>query len=39
MIKKFKIGGMHCASCAKIIEMELENFVNRIKVDSSKKYC
>lgn len=27
---------MHCASCAKIIEMELENFVNNIKVDVSK---
>ncbi len=36
MIKKFKITGMHCASCAKIIEMELENFVNSIKVDISK---
>ncbi len=27
---------MHCASCAKIIEMELKNFVNKIKVDTSK---
>jgi len=36
MIKTFKISGMHCVSCAKIIEMELENFVNSIKVDASK---
>jgi len=33
---KLKIKGMHCTSCAKIIEMELENYVNSIKVDYSK---
>lgn len=36
MKKILKIGGMHCESCAKIIEMELENFVNSIKVNVSK---
>ena len=36
MKKIFKIGGMHCESCAKIIEMELNDFVNSIKVNVSK---
>lgn len=26
MIKKFKISGMHCASCASIIDLDLEDF-------------
>lgn len=27
---------MHCESCAKIIEMELNDFVNSVKVNVSK---
>ncbi|MDP1729561.1 MAG: cation transporter [archaeon] len=34
MKKIFKISGMHCASCSKIIEMELEGKVNSSKIDS-----
>ncbi len=36
MTKKIKLNiqGMHCGSCAKMIEMELEEKVNKIKVDS-----
>ena len=34
MVKKiFKIGGMNCQSCAKLIEMELENRANKISVN------
>jgi len=34
MTKKiFLIEGMHCTSCAKLIETELQNKVNSIKVD------
>ena len=34
MKKIFKISGMHCASCSKIIEMELEGKVNSSNIDS-----
>lgn len=34
MKKTFKISGMHCASCSKIIEMELEGKVNSSNIDS-----
>jgi len=38
MIKKiFKIKGMHCNSCAHLIEKEFEKDVNRIKVSYSKE--
>jgi len=38
MVKKtFNIEGMHCTSCSKLIEMELEEKVNSIKVDFDKK--
>jgi copper chaperone CopZ len=33
MRKTFKISGMHCESCAKMIELELEGKVNSIKID------
>lgn len=33
MKKIFKIEGMHCESCKKIIEMELEDKVNKISVN------
>lgn len=33
---KLAIEGMYCASCAKLIEMELKDKVNKIKIDSSK---
>lgn len=38
MMKKIKltIEGMHCESCAKLIEMELKDKVNKIKIDSVK---
>jgi len=36
MKKIYKIDGMHCASCAKLIETELEDKVNSIKVDLDK---
>ena len=29
----FKIEGMHCMSCKKIIEMELENKTNKVSID------
>ncbi|MBI2630109.1 heavy-metal-associated domain-containing protein [Candidatus Pacearchaeota archaeon] len=32
--KIFKIEGMHCDSCAKIIEMELEGKVKNARIDS-----
>lgn len=32
MKKTYKIKGMHCSSCAKMIEMELEDKVNKISV-------
>ena len=32
-----KIEGMHCKSCAKTIELELEDKVNQISVNSSSK--
>ena len=32
MKKILKIKGMHCNSCAKLIEMELEDKVNKIEV-------
>ncbi|MBI2630113.1 heavy-metal-associated domain-containing protein [Candidatus Pacearchaeota archaeon] len=34
--KIFEIKGMHCDSCAKIIELELKDKVNNIKVDIKK---
>jgi len=36
MTKKLKldIQGMHCQSCAKMIEIELEEKVNNIKINS-----
>ncbi len=33
MKKTFKITGMHCASCSKIIEMELDGKVNSSNID------
>ncbi|MEK6913429.1 MAG: cation transporter [Nanoarchaeota archaeon] len=33
MKKIFKIEGMHCESCKKIIEMELQGKVNKISVN------
>lgn len=33
---KLEIEGMHCASCGKLIEMELKDKVNKINIDSSK---
>ncbi len=31
-----KINGVHCESCAKLIESELENDVKKIKIDMKK---
>lgn len=36
MKKIFTIKGMHCDSCAKIIEMELKDKVQKIEVNVSK---
>ncbi|MBR9705700.1 heavy-metal-associated domain-containing protein [Candidatus Pacearchaeota archaeon] len=36
MKKIFKIKGMHCASCEKLLEMELQEDVNSIKVSHEK---
>jgi copper chaperone CopZ len=36
MKKTYKIEGMHCTSCSKLIEMELEDKVNKIEVDYEK---
>ncbi len=40
--KIFKISGMHCASCAKLIKMELEDFVGvslaNVDLNSAKGY-
>lgn len=33
MKKTYKIEGMHCASCAKLIEMELKDKVKNISVN------
>ncbi|MEK6827187.1 MAG: heavy-metal-associated domain-containing protein [Nanoarchaeota archaeon] len=33
---KLTIEGMHCNSCAMIIEMELKDYVNKIKVNLQK---
>lgn len=33
MKKVYKIEGMHCASCAKLIEMELKDKVKNISVN------
>jgi Cu+-exporting ATPase len=33
MKKTYSIKGMHCMSCKKIIEMELEDKVNKISID------
>lgn len=33
MKKTFKIKGMHCASCSKIVEMELQGKVNSCSVN------
>jgi copper chaperone len=38
MVKQFlDIKGMHCKSCAKLIESELQEKVNNIKVEESGK--
>ena len=34
MKKTFNIKGMHCASCSKIIEMDLDGKVNSTDIDS-----
>lgn len=34
---KLQIKGMHCKSCAKMIEMELEDKVNKVSADYIKK--
>lgn len=39
MIKILIINGMHCSSCAKSIELELEDSVNSIKVDYNSSKC
>ena len=41
MIQKIKliIKGMHCGSCAKMIEMELEDKVNMISINVEKGYA
>lgn len=39
MKKIFKIEGMHCESCAKIIQMELEEKVNKILVDYKRGFA
>lgn len=36
MKKIIKVEGMHCVSCAKIIEMEFEDKANSISVDADK---
>lgn len=37
MVKiKLQIQGMHCGSCAKMIELELEDKVNKISVSNEK---
>lgn len=36
MKKTFQIYGMHCESCAKLIEMELEGKVNKVSVELKK---
>lgn len=36
MKKIFKISGMHCNSCAKMIEGELEDKVEKVSVDFKK---
>ncbi len=37
MKKEFKILGMHCDSCKSLIENELKDKVNKVKVDLSVK--
>lgn len=37
MIKNYKLSGMHCNSCAMLIEKSLENKVNRINASFSKE--
>ena len=36
MKKTYKIQGMHCSSCAKMIEMEFEDRVNKISASYEK---
>ncbi len=36
MKKTFNIKGMHCSSCAKLVESELEDKVKKIQVDAVK---
>ncbi len=33
MKKIFKVRGMHCASCSKVLEMELDGKVNSSNID------
>lgn len=35
MKKMFKISGLHCSSCIKLIEAELDGKVNRININLS----
>lgn len=35
MKKSFQIKGMHCSSCVKLIESELQDKVNKIQVQES----
>jgi len=35
MKKTFKISGMHCSSCSRLIEVELEDKVNKININIS----
>ena len=37
MKEKLKVNGMHCGSCAKMIEIELEDKVNKISVSHVNK--
>lgn len=37
MKRTYTIDGMHCDSCAKIIEMELKDKVKSISIDADKK--
>ena len=36
MEKTYKVEGMHCSSCEKIIEMEFEGKAKFVKADSKK---
>jgi Cu+-exporting ATPase len=37
MITEFKVGGIHCASCIKIIKMNLEEIKGIISIEGNEK--